>query len=180
LYVLAHEIVEIAFTSRYLGAAPLMQFYLLGQMTMVFAAGHLLVITKAGRLATTISAVCLVLSVTLSIAGVHLFGLAGAVAGSVISLVLGEIWALLAVTRRLGTTVAGILRWRITGKTLGIVAIAMIATSLVRNYVLLELGLWGRLAATGATFALAVGFGAVATGLHRTIVPLLAGTRTVD
>jgi O-antigen/teichoic acid export membrane protein len=175
LYVLSREIVEIVYTPRYLGAAPLMQLYLLGQMTMVFAAGHLLVVLNAGRVATTISAVCLALSVTLSLAGIHLIGLAGAVAGSVLSLVIGEVWALLTVTRHLETTVAGIMHWRIIGRALGVVATAIIGTSLAREYGLAALDLWGRLVTTGAVFLLVLSAGTVATGLHRSILPILAG-----
>lgn len=175
LFVVAREVVEIAYTPRYLGAAPLMQLYLVGQMTMVFAAGHLLVIIQAGRLATMISAVCLALSVTLSLAGVYWIGLAGAVAGSIISLLVGEVWALLAVTRRLGTTVAGIMHWKITGRAVGVVSTAVLVTSLARNFAWDGLEVWGRLAATSLTFAIVVAAAATAAGLHRTTIALLAG-----
>jgi O-antigen/teichoic acid export membrane protein len=177
LFVVASEVVEIVYTPRYLGAAPLMQLYLLGQMVTVFAAGHLLVILNAGRLATTISAVCLALSVVLSLAGVRWIGLEGAVAGSIVSLVVGEVWALLAVTRLLNTTVMEVMRWNITGRSVLVVALALAAAWVARDLAFAGFGVWGRLGATGAVFTLVVAAGGFATGLHKASRTLLGGLR---
>lgn len=173
LLVTANELIEIVYTADYLGAAPMMQVYLLGQMTGVFAAGHLLVILNAGRLSTTISAVCLLLSVVLSLAGVRWFGVTGAVVGSVISLVVGEVWALLAVTRRLRTTVPDIINVSVTGRAVG-TALVAVMLALASRQVLPEISnAWLRLVATTASYCFAiVGFGLL-TGLHRVALPML-------
>jgi len=156
LFVLADELVEIVYTPAYLGAAPLMQLYLLGQMTGVFAAGHLLVILNAGRLATMISAVCLALSITLSLLGVHWFGLSGAVTGSVASLVIGEIWALVAATGRLRTSIAAVLNVQIIAKVLCAISLAIVGALAAKALVLQDLPPWLRIAGAGTTY-LAIG-----------------------
>jgi O-antigen/teichoic acid export membrane protein len=175
LFVTAHELVEIVYTPAYAGAAPLMQLYLIGQMTGVFAAGHLLVILKAGRLSSTISAVSFVVSVTCSLAGVYWFGLKGAVAGSLVSLVLGEVWSLIAVTRRLGTTVTNVISLRITTRVVAVVLISIALGWGLRAAALDTLTVWPRLIATACTYSIAVVAGARITRLHAVAFPLLRG-----
>ena len=175
LFLVSHEIVEIVYTPAYLGAAPLMQLYLIGQMTGVFAAGHLLVILNAGRLSTTISAVCLAISVVCSLLGVHWFGLPGAVAGSVLSLIVGEVWALLAVTRRLGTTVAEVINLRVTGRAIGSVAAAIVLVWGLQDAFMSDWSPWLRLAATTACFVVAIAALGLYAGLHAAALPLLRG-----
>ena len=48
LLVGASEIVETVYTPAYLGAAPLMQIYVVGHIVGIFSAGHLLVTLNAG------------------------------------------------------------------------------------------------------------------------------------
>ena len=175
LIVAAFDLVELMYTSAYLGAAPLMQIYLFGQMTGIYATGHLLVILNAGRLATTISAVGLVLSVILSLAGVHWIGLPGAVAGSVTSLIIGEAWALVAVSRLLGTRTTGLLDWRIISRTAAVVACAALVSSLARYELFSETNIVIRLFATITSFVLVIGIGAIATGLHKDALSLIGG-----
>ena len=173
LLLAADEIVELMYTRTYIDASPLMQLYLLGQMTGVFAAGHLLVIVDAGRLSTIISAVCLAISIACSLVGVYWFGLPGAVAGSVISLIVGEVWALLAVTRRLDTTLSRIVNWQVTGRAIATVIVAIVLIWGLREVLPDDFGPWSRIALTTVCYCIAVtSLGAIA-GLHRSFLPLL-------
>lgn len=131
----ANEVVELVYTRRYGGAASLMQVYLAGQIAGTFAAGHLLVALEHGRLAVRINAVCLGLSVVLSIVGIHLFGLIGAPLGSVISLVIGESWALHTVALALRCHAFDLIAWQTSGRMLVCVALAVAATLLYKSWV---------------------------------------------
>jgi hypothetical protein len=59
-----------------------------------------------GRQAATIGATSLLLSIALSILGLQLFGLAGALLGTIAGLVLWEWWALIKVAKALGTSIS--------------------------------------------------------------------------
>src|SRR5205823_3001945 len=59
------------------------------------------------------SAVCLAVSVTLSIAGVRYLGLWGAAIGGVITLALGELWAMKIIARTLAMPMHRLLAWTI-------------------------------------------------------------------
>jgi O-antigen/teichoic acid export membrane protein len=175
--VLANELVEIVYTPTYIGAALLMQIYLVGQMVSVFATGHLLMILNEGRTAMLISAVCLVLSVALSVGGVYLLGLPGAVAGSVVSLLVGEAWCLRVVARRLGTGVTALINLSIVGRSALIVLVAILSALAVRHYLLLDQGPWIRLAITGLAFSAPLFAGSFALGIQRHFVVLFHGLR---
>jgi O-antigen/teichoic acid export membrane protein len=166
LFVVAPELVEIVYTRQYVGAAPLMQIYLIGQMVCVIAAGHLLIILDAGRLATLISSVCLVVSVVVSLIGLQLFGLYGAALGSVASLVLGEAWALSVAAKRLRTRVTMLIDWHSTGRAAATVIIGLIVGSVARQFASPDWNAWFRLAYLGATFGTAIFAGGVAMGLQ--------------
>ena len=175
--VLANELVEIVYTPTYLGAASLMQIYLVGQMVCVFSTGHLLMILNAGRTVMLISSVCLVLSVALSVAGVYLLGLPGAVAGSVVSLLIGEAWCLRVVARRLATPVKALINFSIVGRSALVVLTAILSALTVRHYLLLDQGPWIRLAITGLAFAAVLFAGYFALGIQRHVVSLFRGLR---
>jgi O-antigen/teichoic acid export membrane protein len=173
LLVVTNEVVELIYTPAYLGAVPLMQIYLLGQVTGVFAAGHLLLILNAGRLATRISVVCLLISVCLSLLGVKWIGLQGAVAGSVASLIVGELWALNAVKKVFGATYANLLNWRITIRAFLNVAFAVILCEFVRRQVLLGMPVELRLFVVSGMFLLTIVTGVLALGLKRELLSVL-------
>ena len=174
LFVVTSEVVELVYTSTYLQAAQLMRIYLLGQMATVFAAGHLLIILNAGRLAVKISAVCLVISVSLSLAGIKLLGLEGAPIGSVVSLVIGELWALHAVTRILGTSISKVMNWSVTSRAVLIVAIAIVISMFFRTAFLLDLPPLERLIAETGIFLTVVAVGALTTRLQHDVLGLVA------
>jgi O-antigen/teichoic acid export membrane protein len=127
LILTADELVELIYTPQYSGAVPLMQIYLLGQIATVFAAGHLLQVFGYGRQAVRVGGASLLLSITLSVLGVKLFGLAGAVAGSTISLVVWECWALNRVAKGLGTSPVTLICLDHTWKVAVVVSIGVLA-----------------------------------------------------
>lgn len=111
LLVAAPEIVNIIYTSRYQQTAGIMQVYLLGMLTNIYAVGHVLTALDKGTFAAVNSACCLVLSVCLSVVGIHYFGLPGAALGGVLTLALGELWALNVVARSLQVSMPQLVPW---------------------------------------------------------------------
>jgi O-antigen/teichoic acid export membrane protein len=167
----ADELVELIYTREYLGAVPLMQIYLLGQMTNVFAAGHLLQVFRFGRQAAMIGATSLLLSIALSILGLHLFGLAGAVAGSTTSLVLWECWALNKVAKALGTSIAQLIQLEQTWKVIVVVAVGVLVVHILCSG--LDTSVFLRLVVKSCVFGIAVLPGFVLTKMHRPLISLL-------
>jgi O-antigen/teichoic acid export membrane protein len=105
LMVLAPELVSLVYTSRYVEAGPIMQFYLLGQIATVFGGGHLLMLVRQGAEAVRISAFALLTAATLGYAGATLIGPLGAALGSVAGLLVGEFLALRRAASALSTSV---------------------------------------------------------------------------
>lgn len=118
LFVTAPELIRLVYTSRYQEAAPIMQVYLIGMMMNAFAVGHVLAAIDKGRSAVIISACTLTVSVCLSILGVMYLGLIGAATGSVLTLALGELWALKIVASSLNLRISQLLAWSALGPTL--------------------------------------------------------------
>ena len=111
LLVAAPEIVNIIYTSRYQQTAAIMQVYLIGMLTNIFAVGHVLTALDKGTFAAVNSACALVLSVLFSLIGIHYFGLPGAAIGGVLSLALGELWALKVVAGTLDVSLTSLVPW---------------------------------------------------------------------
>jgi O-antigen/teichoic acid export membrane protein len=143
LLVLAPQLVDIVYTSRYRDAVPVMQIYLLGMMTNAFAVGHVLSALHKGRFAAVNSGCTLIMSFVLSIIGIRHWGLSGAAAASVLTLAIGEIWAVTVVARTLQVTAGSLLAWReliptVLGTATGLIGTLLLADRLVANvYVLL-------------------------------------------
>lgn len=112
LFVCAPELVEILYTSRYAGAAPIMQVYLIGMTINAFAVGHTLSALNHGKFAAINSGFCLLLSIALCVVGINHFGMAGAAAATMLTLAVSELWMLVMVARTLGTTPLRLTRWR--------------------------------------------------------------------
>ena len=156
LFLLAPEIVALVYTERYLAAVPVMRLYLLLVALQSVAVGFAMPALDMGRLALRINLAGLALSASLSLAGVHWFGLAGAALGSVaafllcelanaraVGKVLGRPWRAMFPVRLAGLVlvacVSGILLaeacapafeagpWRILGAKLGVYAAAALA-----------------------------------------------------
>ena len=154
--VCAAELIEIVYTPRYLGAAVLMQIYLLGQLGCVLASGHLMGVIHRGAQAVKINAVALALSVFLSALGVIWFGLPGTVAGSVLALWLAEGAALVVVSRALGASVLGLVDLGIIAR----VGVLVLAGGLLGHWLrvtwMSDWQPWARLLGAGAAYWVAV------------------------
>lgn len=111
-WVCAPEMVEIMYKKQNMAAAPVMRVYLLGMMINAFAIGHVLPALNLGRFNTLNNGVVLLVSVALSLLGVHLFGLPGAALGSVLGLAISEFWSATVVAAKLEMSVAALLSWR--------------------------------------------------------------------
>jgi O-antigen/teichoic acid export membrane protein len=166
-FVAATEIVELVYTSLYFGAAPIMQIYLAGQVTGVFAAGHLLASVNLGKQSAIASSAALALSVVLSVLGVKLFGVNGAAAGSVVSLFVTEIWALVVVARTLGTSPFKIIHWDFSGKVVAVVLVAVAVVLLAKEMRLGSMNTVVRLVAESFLYMVSVIVGMVMIGIHR-------------
>lgn len=167
VFVSAKELVELVYTREYLGAAPIMQIYLAGQLTGVFAAGHLLASVNLGKQSAIVGGAALVLSVVLSTLGVRAFGVNGAAAGSVISLFVTEIWALIVVANILGTTPFTVINWSFSGRVLVVVIAAVSAVLVTKEVFLGGTYLLLRLVEEVFLYLVLVALGMVAMGVHR-------------
>jgi O-antigen/teichoic acid export membrane protein len=173
LIATADDLVELIYTREYLGAVPLMQIYLLGQIVTVFGAGHLLWAFGFGRQAATTSAISLSLSIALSILGLQLFGLAGAVAGSIAGLILWEWWALIKVAKALGTSIAKMIPMDQTWKVAFVVAVGVLVAHIVSSE--LDTSAFLRLLAKSSAFMTTVLLGFVLTKVNRSVISLVRG-----
>ena len=173
LIATADDLVELIYTREYLGAVPLMQIYLLGQIVTVFGAGHLLWAFGFGRQAATTSAISLSLSIALSILGLQLFGLAGAVAGSIAGLVLWEWWALIKVAKALGTSIAKLIPMDQTWKVAFVVAVGVLVAHIVSSE--LDTSVFLQLLAKSSAFMTTVLLGFVLTKVNHSVISLVRG-----
>lgn len=127
-WICAPELVQLVYTRRYMATAPVMQVYLVGMMINGFAIGHVLPALDLGRFSTLNNGVSLLLSVLLSLLGVHYLGLPGAAIGSVATLAFSELWSARVVAKKLQTRVTLLLSWRNLWPTL---LATLLATALV-------------------------------------------------
>jgi O-antigen/teichoic acid export membrane protein len=175
LMVTANEIVELIYTRAYLGAVPLMRIYLVGDIATVFAAGHLLQVFRFGRQAALVGAISLLLSIGLSILGLHFFELAGAVAGSTTSLVLWECWASSRVAKALGISIAEMIRIDQIWKVIVVVAGGVLVVHVLCSG--LDTSTFLRLVVKSSVFVTVVLLGFVLTNMHRPLISLLREQR---
>jgi len=119
LFLLAPEIVALVYTERYLAAVPVMRLYLLLVVLQSVAVGFAMPALDMGRLALRINLAGLALSASLSLAGVHWFGLAGAALGSVAAFLLCELANARAVGKVLGWPWRAMFPLRLAGLVLG-------------------------------------------------------------
>lgn len=119
LFLLAPEIVALVYTERYLAAIPVMRMYLLLVALQSVAVGFAMPALDMGRLALRINLAGLTLSATLSLAGAHWFGLAGAALGSVVAFALCELANARAVGKVLGRPWRAMFPLRLAGLVLG-------------------------------------------------------------
>lgn len=174
-FVTARDLVEIVYTKRYLGAAPIMQIYLAGQVTGVFAAGHLLASVNLGMQTALVSGVALVFSIVLSVIGVSAFGVNGAALGSVISLVITETWALVMVAKALGTTPFKIVDWGFSGRVVVVVCAATAVVLVARAALSGESNAFVRLFQDSGLYMVLLVLGIAGMGIHRKVISIAMG-----
>lgn len=173
MYVITYDLVEMLYTANYLAAAAPMRVYILAQASGAFAAGHLLVIMNLGRLAYSIAAVSLCISVAISLLAIQLFGLVGACFGTVASLYVGELWSLWAVKRKLGVKPSEILDLSTLRKVVMVSALSVSVTLMVRQYLSEDWELWTRLITTIGVFTLIIAISGRWMGLDARLKVLL-------
>lgn len=171
MLVAAPELVEIVYTSRYQQTAVIMQIYLLGMLTNLFAVGHVLSAIGKGTFAAVNSGCTLLTSALLSVAGIHAFGLPGAAVGGVLTLALGEIWALQVVARALGSSMPRLVPWAALRPVVGGTGCALLLTQLASDH--LAIRRFALLATNGAIYVLVFGIVFLAMGGRRQMNLLL-------
>ncbi len=134
LYCTAQELVQIAYTNRYAGAAPLMKIYLAAQIAGTFGAGQLLTTLNRGAASLWINLLSLGFAVAVSITGVHFFGLVGAPLGSALAGAASESCALWIVASALGVSVPALVGWSISARAVAVVIAAVAACELLATY----------------------------------------------
>jgi O-antigen/teichoic acid export membrane protein len=146
-FAFAGDVVTLVFTARYLEAAPVMRVYILGLAVLVVELASLTFLLRQGGFVLRLALAALALSVTLSLAGAHAFGLAGAAAGSTAAAYLDLAVTLRRLSQRTGVPVRRLQDWRALGLLAACAALgAAFAWTLV-EHVLADGGVLARLAA---------------------------------
>lgn len=131
-FAFAEDVVALVFTARYLEAAPVMRVYILGLVVLVVELASLTFLLQQGGFVLRLALVALALSVTLSLAGAHAFGLAGAALGSTAAVYLDAAMTLRRLSKRTGVPVRQLQDWRALGLLL---AFAVLGAALARALV---------------------------------------------
>lgn len=177
LIVIAEDLVHVIYTATYRAAAPLMQIMLAGEILGLLGAGYLLSILRKRRLSIIISALGLTLSVTLCLLGIYLWGLNGAVVGSVLSMLLGETWTVLIVAREIRCRVIDLVPVSLIGPVLLLVLLASAAGMLLGEFLLAALSPMARLLCVSAAYVSIMALGIRCSGMWRSARTLLRPAR---
>lgn len=135
LFATAPELIRLVYTSRYQDAAPIMQVYLVGMMMNAFAVGHVLPAIEKGRFAVLNNGCCLIISVALSIIGVHRWGPIGAAFGSVFAFSISELWSVHVVAHSLGMRMHQLLDWSALWPTVLATGFAMTGVAVLDSHI---------------------------------------------
>ena len=114
-FAFAEDVVTLVFTARYLEAAPVMRVYIVGVAALVVELSSLTFLLQQGGFVLRLAIGALALSVTLSLAGAHAFGLAGAAAGSTAAVYLDLAFTLRRLSKHTGVPVRRLQDWRALG-----------------------------------------------------------------
>lgn len=131
VFVVAPELVEIVYTDRYLQASSVMRIYLVGQLALVLAAGHLLPLVGRGKEAALVSLVTLPVSGIVAYLAISRFGVAGAALGGSSALLLGELIALGLVARALRVRALSLFDHRYALVSISIVALSALVIEVI-------------------------------------------------
>jgi O-antigen/teichoic acid export membrane protein len=114
-FVFAEEIVTIIYTAVYVDAAPVMRVYIIGLAALVVELASIMMLLRQGGFTMRLGLFALILSVALSWFLAHLFGLAGAAAGSVTAIYIDLIATLRCISLRTGIPLRRLQDWRSLG-----------------------------------------------------------------
>jgi O-antigen/teichoic acid export membrane protein len=154
-FVFAEEIIAIVYTEAYLEAAAVVRVYVVGMLAMVIEMGSVVLLLRQGAFALKVTALALGISVAVSLVAANFIGLAGAAAGSVLTLYLDRAIMLRRVSRHTGIPLRSVQDWRALGWALGSAALsAALAYAAVERFLDASAPLV-RLAAGTAVLALA-------------------------
>lgn len=176
LFACAPDLISLVYTEAYQPAATLMRFYLMGLAASVIGGGYLLAAVGAGRSAVIISAVNLVLSASVSWIAARAFGLVGTVAGSVATMIIGEVWALSVVAKKVPCSVWALWRPSVVVRVYAVVLSACVVTNGI-NIWLADESVIMRVAIATAGFIGVVAALAVGLHLHHAVPRLLSRMR---
>jgi len=150
VFVFAGEIVTVLYTASYVEAVPAMRVYIVGMLAMVVEIGSLVLLLRQGPYALKVSALMLLFSVGVSLAGAQHFGLAGAATGSVIAIYLDRVLMLKRISRLAGVSVRRMQDWRSLGWALVSSALSGAAAWFILEHFVMASGAFARAAAGGA------------------------------
>ena len=102
--LISRELVELVYTAQYLEALPVMRVYLVGIAISSLSVSYALPSINKGAFAVKNNAICLVLSSFFSVALCLWLGPVGAATGSVLTLLVSEVWSMRVVAAALDST----------------------------------------------------------------------------
>jgi len=156
-FAFAEDMVTLFYTAAYVEAAPVMRVYLLGMAAMVIEVGSMVLLLRQGAYSLRITGLALVVSVATSWLAAQRFGLTGAAAGSVLALYLDRALMLRRVSRLTGIGLAQLQDWRTLALAAAFAGIAVVLAWAVAEFFFASAAPITRLAAGGATLAIAYG-----------------------
>ena len=111
-FVFADPLITLIYTSAYREAVPVMRVYVACNVIFVVELNSMLMLYRQGGFALRVNLLALVVSVPMSIAGALLFGLPGAVAGNVSSILVGRLVTLRRVSTLTGVGMRKLQDWK--------------------------------------------------------------------
>lgn len=154
-FIYAEEIITILYTATYVEAGPVMRVYIVGMAAMVIEIGSMVLLLRQGPFALKVTAFALAVSVVGSWTGAHLFGLAGAAAGSVLGIYVDRGLTLRRVAKHTGTPWRRLQNWSRLGLTLAVAALCGLLSWLIVDAFFPERGPFLRLMAGATVLGLA-------------------------
>lgn len=116
LYMVAPDLVTLVYTERYREAADVVRIYVVGLALATLGGGYLMPVLNLGKFSLVLNACGLLVSVIFSYLAAIELGYRGAVAGSMVSLVLMEYCALFLAARQLETKTVELCNLRIAAR----------------------------------------------------------------
>jgi len=154
VFVFAPELVTLVYTASYSQAAPVMRVYIVGMVASVVEMGSLVLLLRQGTYALGVTGFTLAVSVAVSWAAAHFFGLPGAAAGSVLALYLDRVLLLRRVARHTGIALRHLQDWRTLGRRLAVAALSGAAAWSIAEWMLAAHGPLMRVAVGAAVIVL--------------------------